>query len=161
MENVTETSPKARKAPDYGRLLAEDHARLTALFEQMLAAFQADARDDAARLWTAFDEGLRSHLALEEEHLLPRFARVDPQEAEALLAEHHRIRDKLLRMGIGVDLHLTRDDQVAQFIEELKAHAQREDALMYRWTQAELGDPSLRELLQRWFAARHSEQTPS
>jgi hemerythrin-like domain-containing protein len=161
MENLTAKPPHSREAPDYGHLLAADHAWLAALFERLLAAFQADAREDAARLWTAFDEGLRSHLALEEEHLLPRFARVDPDEAQALLTEHHHIRDKLLRMGIGVDLHLTRDEQVEQFIRELNAHARREDALMYRWTQTELGDPTLRELLRRWFAARHREDTPS
>jgi hypothetical protein len=34
-------------------LLREDHDRLDRLFADLLSAFNADARDDAARLWSA------------------------------------------------------------------------------------------------------------
>lgn len=132
-ENITET-PKS----DLQTLLRHDHDRLDKLFEDLVAAFRADARDEAAQLWTAFDAGLLAHFDLEEKRVLPEFTKAYPVEAAALAREHTEIRALLDELGIGVDLHLTRADSVAHFVEVLKKHAKREDALMYRWARANL-----------------------
>src|SRR5687767_3753531 len=42
-------------------LLAREHRELDQPFEALLNALHADARDDALRLWSAFDDGLCRH----------------------------------------------------------------------------------------------------
>lgn len=70
--------------------------------------------------------------------ILPEFAKIDPAEAAALLREHAEIRTSLSQLGIGVDLHCTNLEVVEDFLRRLGAHAQREDALMYRWARKHL-----------------------
>ncbi|HEX6241301.1 MAG TPA: hemerythrin domain-containing protein, partial [Polyangiales bacterium] len=82
------------------------------------------------------------------------FAETNAAEAAALRREHHLIRDKLLQLGVGVDLHVTRHAQVEEFVRELRAHAKREDDLMYRWAEAQLDDPALRRGLVGWLSTK-------
>lgn len=128
-----ESAPQAKASDDLGTLLSAEHTHLDRLFDEMLAAFQADARVEARTLWNQFDSELRAHMALEETRILPRLQLVNAPEAAALRREHDRLREKLLQLGIGVDLHFTRDTHVEEFLRELRAHAKREDALMYRF----------------------------
>jgi hemerythrin-like domain-containing protein len=116
-------------------LLARDHRELERLFDALLNALQADAREDALRLWSVFEDGLCAHMTLEESHVLPPLRSHDPGEVDALLAEHEQIRSKLAELGVGVDLHEIRVQTVSDFIEQLRRHARREDALAYRWAQ--------------------------
>lgn len=126
--------------------LTAEHAALDRLFHEVLQAFRADARVEAGRLWNLFDRRLQAHMTMEERHLLPVFEQVDAPEAAALRREHDKLRSRLLQLGIGVDLHLTRDKQVEEFIEELEAHARREDALLYRFAEENLSEVSARHV---------------
>jgi hemerythrin HHE cation binding domain-containing protein len=131
----------ATHTPDKAGLqgtLAKDHEQLDALFERLLAAFHADAGRELCPLWAEFDSRLRAHLALEEELILPQFARVDPTEARCLADEHVRIRKLLSELDIAVDLHLAHERTIADLVTLLRAHGRREDALMYRWAAASL-----------------------
>jgi hemerythrin-like domain-containing protein len=119
-------------------LLTREHRELDQLFEALLEALQADARQEVLQLWTAFDDGLCRHLALEEKELLPLLHQHNPREVEALLAEHDQIRTNLAELGMGVDLHEIRVQTVSDFIEQLRRHAKREDALAYRWGEENL-----------------------
>ena len=132
-------SKSQRETPEGLRaLLARDHQELDQLFDALLNALAADAREDALRLWSAFDEGLCRHMALEEEDLLPLLQQEDNREVEALREEHEQIRAKLAELGVGVDLHQIRVQTVSDFIEQLRRHASREDALAYRWAERNL-----------------------
>jgi len=124
------------------RLLSAEHSSLDRLFEQMLEAFRADARDDAAKLWGEFDALFTAHLAREEQFLLPRLAVTHADDAAALKNEHDELRKKLVVLGVGVDLHLTKADAVAEFVAALRAHAAREEALLYPWAEEQVkGEP--------------------
>ena len=149
MTDTTQSEAQNHKLKGLHDALTDEHASLHRLFEELLAAFQADARVEAGRIWNVFDSRLRAHLAMEEQYLLPAFAAVDAPEAEALRREHDKIRNQLLQLGIGVDLHMTRDQQVEEFIAQLDAHAKREDALMYRFAEQGLKDEEARKMLQR------------
>jgi hemerythrin HHE cation binding domain-containing protein len=127
------TEAKKHETPELQTLLARDHQRLDALFERLLAAFHADAHAQLGPLWTEFDSRLRGHIALEEEHILPEFARIDPAEARELAKEHMRIRKLLSERDIAGDLHLAREETIRDLVTLLRAHAKREDDLMYRW----------------------------
>lgn len=114
--------------------LLDDHARLDALFTDLLKRLREDDRDETARVWSEFDKGLSAHMAAEEALILPLFREVDPKEAEIILAEHSIFRAKLAELAVAVDLHFIRAEMADELVESLRAHAAREDALMYRWT---------------------------
>lgn len=111
----------------------DDHARLKKLFAALVVAFRAEDREQCAALWTACDKSLEAHMLLEEQLILPEFAKADAVEAAALAREHGEIRAALAELGIGVDLHCTSAEAVERFARALEEHAQREDGLMYRW----------------------------
>jgi hemerythrin-like domain-containing protein len=124
-----------------GTLLTRDHQRLDQVFTALLNALQADAREDVLRLWAAFDDGLSLHMALEEEHILPALRERDPVLADALSREHQTIRLMLAELGVAVDLHQIRAETVSDFIDQLRRHASREEALVYRWADENLSAP--------------------
>ena len=99
--------------------------------------------------WTTFERTLSRHLEQEETELLPGFATHDAAEARAILAVHADIRAALLEIGLGLDLHLLRTEAVQEFVKQLRAHAQREDATLYDWAHRHLGDD-------RWQHIKHS-----
>ena len=112
-----------------------DHWRLENLFARLLEAFAMDAREDTQGLWTELECSLEGHFELEERHLFPQFAKVFPAETDALKAEHRLIRDQLAALGVGVDLKMVREAVARDFIGALRAHASREDKLLYRWAE--------------------------
>ncbi len=125
-------------------MLMGEHRRLERLFGELLAAFEADARDDAARLWSEFDRSFTDHLTREEKFLLPRIEGAHPRFAAAIRAEHEDLRSKLLALGVGVDLHLTKANAVAEFIATLRAHAAHEETTLYPFAEDEASaDPRL------------------
>jgi hemerythrin superfamily protein len=148
------TAPRSAGPEDLRQILSRDHERLDRLFRDLLSAFEADARIEEGRLWNEFDTDLRAHMQLEEEQLLPKFAEVNASEAAALRREHDVLRSKLLQLGVGVDLHCTRHSQVEDFVRELRAHAKREDELMYGWVQSHVNDPEVRRGIVQRLAAK-------
>jgi hemerythrin-like domain-containing protein len=132
MPNIDHT-PEGLRA-----MLTRDHRELDQLFDALSNAVHADARDDTIRLWAAFDDDLCRHMALEEKYILPVLRQEDAVEAAQLSREHDELRAKLADLGIGVDLHQMRAETVSDFIAQLRRHAQREEALAYRWAQANL-----------------------
>lgn len=139
MKHMREQPRIDRAVPvDVRTSLVEDHARLGKLFNELIAAFRDGDRDECAALWDTFESSLAAHMALEEQLVLPEFAKFDPAEAAALAREHAAIRTSLGELGVGVDLHRTNAEAVERFIRMLEHHAQLEDALMYRWANANL-----------------------
>jgi hemerythrin-like domain-containing protein len=89
--------------------------------------------------WSRFERELSSHLDLEEHEILPAFARAHLAEAQGLRDEHTAIRAALTEMGVDLDLHCLRADRVEAFIQLLRAHARREDGLLYPWASRAQG----------------------
>jgi hemerythrin len=119
------------------RMMA-DHARLTELVTRLMAAFEANARDDMAALWNQLDTRLSAHLDAEEKFLFPALAEIDPAYVRRLQEEHDVIRKLLIDLGVRVDLHTIRLDVANDFIAMLTKHARREDELLYRWSDEHL-----------------------
>jgi len=128
-------------ATDLYTFMVRSHQHLDELYAQLLSAMESDAPDVQA-LWTRFDHELLAHMEAEERYVLPRFAHVDENEAMALLREHGTIRAQLLEIGVAVDLHAARYTRALDLVEKLRAHAGREDHLLYRWADQNL-DASL------------------
>ncbi len=117
-----------------------DHRRLEKLVLRLLAAFEANDREDMERLWSELDSGLLAHLGAEEAHLIPGLARVCALDAKQLLDEHRQIRVRLTELGVALELHTIRLESARAFIDLLRAHALQEDRLLYRWGDTHLGE---------------------
>lgn len=107
---------------------------------RLLEAFADNDRELVSSLWAEFESGLLAHLEAEEKFMIPILLRVSERDARVLIQEHKHIRTQLSELGIGVDLHLVRLEAARSFINELQAHAQHEDSLLYRRADAELDD---------------------
>jgi hemerythrin-like domain-containing protein len=118
--------------------MVRSHDYLRTVLERLLEAMRFDA-PDVRELWTELEHGLLSHLDAEERFVLPAFARVDRTEAFALLREHGELREHLMELGIEVDLHSITVVRARAFAEALQHHAGREENLLYRWVDENLG----------------------
>jgi hemerythrin-like domain-containing protein len=114
-------------------MLADDHRHLERLFQDVVAACRRGDRVEMRTEWTRFEGELSSHLDLEEHEILPAFARAHLAEAQGIRDEHAAIRAALVELGIDLDLHCLRAEGVEAFIELLRAHARREEGVMYPW----------------------------
>ncbi len=119
--------------PNPQELLRSDHSCLEALFGELLEDFADGHQGEIRSTWTEFERRLLAHFENEELFILPLFERVNPEEAAAVRAEHAWIRQLLSELGVGVDLHLVRLELARDFIGFLRAHAKREEVLMYSW----------------------------
>jgi hemerythrin-like domain-containing protein len=117
-------------------LLVRDHLRLEALLTRLLDSFsEGSPVGTRAVLWARFEMSLSAHINAEERYLLPFFARVNSEEAAELLTEHAVFRKALNDLGEGVDSHETSLSVAPEFARALRAHAQRENQLFYRWNE--------------------------
>jgi hemerythrin len=127
-------------------ILGRDHRRLEKLFDYLLEEFEAGDRAGTQKMWTRFEGGLTAHLNAEEKYLLPIFGKAYPAEAAALLHEHQLIRARVEELGVGVELHLVNLAIARELVETLRAHARREDEMMYGWAEREAGLAELEAL---------------
>jgi len=133
--------------------MTASHRHLTELYGRVLDALVVNA-PDLRDLWTDLDHGLLAHLEAEERYVLPAFAHIDREEARALLREHGLIRERLLELGVAVDLHLGRYEAGRELVDMLRAHADREDNLLYRWADKQL-DTTLADAARRHMSNNH------
>jgi hemerythrin-like domain-containing protein len=128
------TVDHGRRRPDFiYAMLSEDHDRLDALFTSLVTTARGDDRAALRKQWERFERELSSHVDLEEVEILPAFAREHPEEARSIRDEHATIRAGLVELGIDLDLHCLRAQRVEAFTELLRAHAKREEVLLYPW----------------------------
>jgi len=119
-------------------MLAGDHHRLDRAFQAIVTrAYGGDFQQLEAE-WLVFQSALLAHLDAEEKHLIPALAEDRPGEAAILLDDHTRIRNKLLELGVDLDLHCLGAERVDAFIEILRAHAHREEHMFYPWVDGQL-----------------------
>lgn len=134
-------------------MLVHEHEHMNALFTDVVDAFDSGSEQAASELFTALETQLEAHMRMEEEHVLPGLARVDPVEARELREEHDAIRARLSELAVRVDLHAARLEAVSDLVRTLHAHARREDGLAYRWAEQYL-EPSLTTQLREAVARR-------
>jgi polyisoprenoid-binding protein YceI len=121
-------------------VLSQDHERLERQFQSILA--EASDGDPIAlrEAWRTFESDLLHHFDDEEVHILPAFARQRPADARALVDEHERIRARLTKLGVDLDLHCLPAERIADLVASLRAHARHEDDLLYPWAAHRLGE---------------------
>ncbi len=140
-------------------ILNDDHRLVLAQLEKIVAQAREEDPRDFGDAWKTFELNLLSHLHTEEIHVFRAFRHAEPREAEQLLKEHERIRSLLTELSIALDLHCLRADQVAALADEVRAHAAREDLLLYPWAARHLGRVVRDQVLQALAAHRAAEPT--
>lgn len=119
-----------------GTRLREEHRALDAQFDEVAELVRAGDTATMDAGWTRLESSLIEHMDFEEKRLLPRFERVDPAAAARVREEHAAIRARLTELGIAIELHTIREAAVRAFLDELRAHATREDEALYPWADA-------------------------
>lgn len=116
-----------------GERLEREHRSLNACLAQLICAAREGDPIDLRVAWRTAEHSLLTHFALEEELLLPVFARRHPDEAALLLAEHAAIKNQLLEIGLNLELHIVRAEDVECFARSVRDHGRREERTLYRW----------------------------
>lgn len=132
-------SRSRRSDPDFYPFLQQSHRHLDRAGEALVEVVETDDRAEILRRWRELEGQLLAHLEAEERNVLPEFAKTDRVEAVGLLREHGMIRERLLELGVDVELHCLRLDALRDFIRLLRDHAAREeDGALYRWVSSRL-----------------------
>jgi len=121
-------------------VLSGDHERLERQFQTIVAEASCGDPIEVREAWRTFERELLRHFHDEEVHILPAFTQQGPVDARTLLAEHERIRANLTRLGVDLELHSLSAERIADFVAGLRAHARREDEVLYPWAAHRLSD---------------------
>jgi hemerythrin-like domain-containing protein len=148
-EDLMQTEVTPRPKLDLRESFRAQHAKLDGQLEDMLSLVRGDDREAMRTCWARFEEALLAHLNLEEMHLLPLVARAEPEQARRIREEHEKIRTRLGEIGLALDLHTARAEQVETLAAFLRAHAAFEDSGLYTWAERELPAQTRGHLLRR------------
>jgi hypothetical protein len=135
--------------PNVGQHLLADHRALDKLFDALLKDIREGDPRVCQESWGRFERALLDHIDAEEVFLLPSFERIDAAETAALRQEHATLRHLLADMGVRLELHALKEENVKRLVVALRTHAAREDALLYKWANklhAALAEPLLKKL---------------
>ena len=130
-------------------LLPRDHARLDAMLASILELVHVDLRPQLDEHWTVYEDGVLAHLDAEEMFMLPELARHDAPRANEIRTEHATIRALLAEIGVGIELHVVREDQMQELATFLRRHAEAEERDFYKWADKELPESLLQGLVRR------------
>lgn len=124
--------------PSLRHLLADHHHAVERACRSLLSTSYEDDPQRLVEIFRRFERALLGHFEAERDLLLPAFERVDPGAALAIREDHEALERQLFQLAIEVELHAIRVHAIHHFIAELRAHAAREDATMYRWADTDL-----------------------
>ncbi len=111
-----------------------DAEALEATFEAFLATLSSGNADLVPSLWTAFEALFLAHVAHEESTVIPELAAIRVREAHAILHEHRHLRSRLKEIGDSVARGAVRPESARSFLDELRAHARHEEAILSQWS---------------------------
>lgn len=136
---MSTTAERSEVEESIRTILGSDHQRLEQLFQTVVHAADLHDPSDVQETWQVFERQLLAHLEAEEAHVLPVFGKSNSEEAREILDAHTRIRERLITLAIDLDLYCLKPEQVRSFVDELRAHAAREELLLYPWAARQLG----------------------
>ena len=105
----------------------------------------AEAGEGLAQVWARFAEGLRLHLAREEEVLFPAFEEATGMKGggptTVMRSEHAQMRGVMDQMGEAVQRGDAREllDQGDTLLMLIQQHNQKEEAVLYPLAEQSLG----------------------
>lgn len=116
--------------------LREQHHILDSQFDELLRRAATGDWRECDAIWDGFSRTLGQHMADEEGRLFPDFARIGPNAAkivQQLCDEHEELRSRLQSIGVGIQLHSARAEELQDLVRVLREHAAREGQSIYPW----------------------------
>jgi hypothetical protein len=130
-------------------LLAGHHEEIgTACVSLRMSAFTDDPLEVIVR-FRNLEHAVLEHMKIEEDSLLPAYARYAPADAAVIRVAHEDLRRQLYRLGIEAELRYLRIEAIDHLIATLREHAAHETRGMYPWAQSVLTPDAKRELFKR------------
>jgi uncharacterized protein (TIGR02284 family) len=140
---------KAATIEEAGARLSLDHEELEASLDRLRDFSEADDIELVQGEWNELETSLLRHIDAEDMFLLPGFAADQPADAATLRAEHAQIRAELGGIGLAVDLHTLRVEQVDTFYRLVVHHVARERRTLYPWARRDTNSALLEAVLRR------------
>lgn len=138
--------------PPIGHILDQHHREIEEACLALLGACFAGDPSDLARRWGEIEHQLYDHMMAEEHFLFPAYQRDDPENAQDLRDQHALLRELALDLGVAIQLHTVRMEQIQAFVAALRAHGQCEEASLYRWADRHVSDDE-RHRMREYLAA--------
>jgi hypothetical protein len=126
-------------APPSGQLLDQHHEIEHACLALLRAGCSGEPAD-FTRGWGEIEHQLYDHMMAEEHFLFSAYQYDEPDHAQRLRDQHARLRELAFEIGVAVELHALRMEQLQAFIAALRAHGQYEEASLYRWADRHVSD---------------------
>ena len=123
-----------------GHVLDQHHREIEEACLTLLSAGFADEPRDLARCWGEIEHQLYDHMMAEEHFLFPAYQHAEPENAQDLRDQHARLREQALEIGVAIQLHAVRMEQIEAFVAELRAHARNEEVGLYRWAERHVSE---------------------
>ena len=123
-----------------GHVLDQHHREIEEACLALLGAGFACDPCEMVQRWSEIEHQLSDHMTAEEHFLFPAYQHAEPENAQDLRDQHAQLREQALEIGIAVQLHTVRMEQIQAFVAALRAHAQCEEAWLYRWADRHVSD---------------------
>jgi hemerythrin superfamily protein len=140
--------------PSVGQRLIADHRALDTLLDALHNDIHGGDPSVCQASWDRFEQALLNHIDAEELFLLPSFEQIDRTEAAAIRQEHATLRHLVADMGVRLELHAVKEENVKRLVVALKTHAAREEVFLYKW--ADQLAPELENAFTRKLSARRA-----
>lgn len=126
---------------DLRSLLCREHAFFEALLHDARGVLEAGDTAAAVAYLREVERGLLGHLRVEERHFFPAMAEHHEHEVRTLREAHTRLRARLREvMGAPSDEPAVQLARIQALVEDLRAHAEHEEGIVYAWADASLSE---------------------
>ncbi|WP_394842316.1 hemerythrin domain-containing protein [Pendulispora brunnea] len=136
-------------------VLLDDHGRIETFLDSILNLLARNELAVIEQEWAPFEDVVLAHLDGEEMHVIPTFAKADPEGARRILAEHARIREGLSRLGVAFELRRVRPNDVQDLARLLVDHAMTEESYLYNWSETHIQREASSRLVRRIASTWH------
>jgi uncharacterized protein (TIGR02284 family) len=140
---------KAASVPEASARLRLDHTEFEASLERLRTFALADDAELVRGEWNDLEKAVLRHVDAEDMFLLPNFALDDPGVAATLHAEHSEIRKQLGEVGLALDLHALRLEQLDTLYRAIARHVALEERTLYPWANDERHRPLIDAVVRR------------
>ncbi|HSN84620.1 MAG TPA: hemerythrin domain-containing protein [Polyangiales bacterium] len=118
--------------------LGSDHEAINRALSDLANAVEGADFPTILEVFRDVDRGLRAHMYGEERYLFRDFEESHPADVRELREDHDRFHRKLDELMIETELHTLRKESIDALIEELRAHASKENVTLYEWADQPL-----------------------
>jgi hypothetical protein len=123
----------------HAREMKQEHLTLALRCDDIIKRAESGDWRECDGAWDAFQSALTAHMDYEDSLLVPAYAAAVDGRArvsERLRRDHAAIRAEVDRLGVAIQLHTVREDDIRALVAMLAEHAAFEGRVFYPWIEA-------------------------